>query len=132
MSYRTWNRLLPDPFFRLRLTAIHRGKHGSDSESYSHKGTFVQSNFDDLFTSWSTGPNHDTLTLGQVIAIPIGNSDPWDVFGFIAGLGEWLAVYVMFSPEDGKLKKEDVRGIFDGSAFYKVAKAVVAKKHRAY
>ena len=32
-----------------------------------------------------------------------------------------LATYIMLWPEDGRMKKEDIRGIYDGSIFYTIA-----------
>lgn len=49
------------------------------------------------------------------------------------GLG--LATYLLIWPEDGVLRKEDVRGVFDGSIFYKKAeqyrlKVLSKEKHK--
>lgn len=44
-----------------------------------------------------------------------------DVFGVLAICLEWLASWLLLWPEDGKLKKEDVRRIYDGSLFYEIA-----------
>lgn len=35
--------------------------------------------------------------------------------------GVGLATYLLIWPDDGILRKEDVRGVFDGSVFYKKA-----------
>jgi len=32
-----------------------------------------------------------------------------------------LATYLMLWPEDGRMMKEDIRGIYDGSIFYTLA-----------
>jgi hypothetical protein len=32
-----------------------------------------------------------------------------------------LATYILLWPEDGHMRKEDIRGIYDGSIFYTVA-----------
>jgi peroxygenase len=32
-----------------------------------------------------------------------------------------LATYLMLWPEDGRMMKEDIRGIYDGSIFYTIA-----------
>lgn len=39
-----------------------------------------------------------------------------------------LATYLLLWPEDGILRKEDIRGIYDGSIFYKKAEAYARKK----
>lgn len=46
-----------------------------------------------------------------------------------------LATYLLIWPEDGILRKEDVRGVFDGSIFYKKAeqhrqKVLSKEKHK--
>lgn len=38
------------------------------------------------------------------------------------------AVYLLLWPEDGVLRKEDVRGIFDGSIFYQKAEEHAARQ----
>jgi peroxygenase len=32
-----------------------------------------------------------------------------------------MATYIMLWPEDGRMMKEDIRGVYDGSLFYKIA-----------
>lgn len=32
-----------------------------------------------------------------------------------------LATYILLWPEDGRMKKEDIRGVYDGSIFYEIA-----------
>ena len=32
-----------------------------------------------------------------------------------------IATYIMLWPEDGRMRKEDIRGIYDGSIFYTIA-----------
>jgi hypothetical protein len=48
-------------------------------------------------------------------------------------LGYWLivlgmATYLMLWPEDGRITKEDVRAIFDGSIFQRIADKVEKKR----
>lgn len=44
--------------------------------------------------------------------------------------GTGLAVYLLVWPEDGIIRKEDARGIIDGSYFQKKADEIAAKKKR--
>ncbi|RKK74019.1 hypothetical protein BFJ63_vAg18540 [Fusarium oxysporum f. sp. narcissi] len=41
-----------------------------------------------------------------------------DPIGWGGALFEWLATWLMLWPEDGKMRKEDIRRIYDGSLFY--------------
>ncbi|KAI1343562.1 hypothetical protein F5Y15DRAFT_412347 [Xylariaceae sp. FL0016] len=41
---------------------------------------------------------------------------------------EWMATYLMLWPDDGRMKKEDIRRIYDGSIFYVIAKRRSGKK----
>jgi hypothetical protein len=38
-----------------------------------------------------------------------------------ANSGIGIATYIMLWPEDGRMMKEDIRGIYDGSIFYTIA-----------
>jgi peroxygenase len=78
-SYPTLPSWIPDPFFRLYVTNIHKDKHGSDSNTYDHEGRFVPQKFEDIFTKYAEG--RDYLTVWDVsnmmkgqrcIADPIG------------------------------------------------------------
>lgn len=39
-----------------------------------------------------------------------------------------LATYLLLWPEDGIMRKEDIRGVYDGSIFYKKAEEYERKK----
>ena len=41
-----------------------------------------------------------------------------------------LATYLLLWPEDGVMRKEDIRGVFDGSIFYKKAEEYKRKQER--
>ena len=43
-------------------------------------------------------------------------------------LSAGIATYLMLWPEDGKMKKEDIRRIYDGSIFYHIAEQREGKK----
>lgn len=44
------------------------------------------------------------------------------------GHGKGLATYIMLWPEDVVIKKEDVRGLYDGSIFYRIAEETEKKR----
>jgi peroxygenase len=39
-------------------------------------------------------------------------------------------MYVLLWPEDGRMKKDDIRRVFDGSIFYDVAAKREKQKHK--
>jgi peroxygenase len=118
------------------LKNVHRDKHGSDTGTYDHEGRFVPQRFEDIFAKYAEG--RDYLTIWDVsnvlkgqrcIADPIG----WGGAFFECESSRFLclrvfllmitgiATYIMLWPEDGRMMKEDIRGIYDGSIFYTLA-----------
>ena len=118
------------------LKNVHRDKHGSDTGTYDHEGRFVPQRFEDIFAKYAEG--RDYLTIWDVsnvlkgqrcIADPIG----WSGAFFECKSSQFLclrvsllmitgiATYIMLWPEDGRMMKEDIRGIYDGSIFYTLA-----------
>jgi peroxygenase len=134
-SYPTCSGYLPDPFFRIFLANVHKDKHGSDTGTYDTEGRFVPQKFEDIFAKYADG--RDYLTLWDVsevlkgqrcIADPIGWGGAffectYSMLGNYSRLTKFtgLATYLMLWPEDGRMMKEDIRGIYDGSIFYTIA-----------
>ncbi|KAK7192079.1 caleosin domain containing protein [Paraphaeosphaeria sporulosa] len=101
LSYPTLPSWLPDPFFRVYVANIHKDKHSSDTGTYGNEGRFVPQKFEDIFEKYANGRNWTRCWGGALF--------------------EWLATYLMLWPDDGRMMKEDIRGIYDGSIFYKIA-----------
>ncbi|EGY20893.1 caleosin domain-containing protein [Verticillium dahliae VdLs.17] len=120
-SYPTVSSWLPDPLFRLYVGNIHKAKHGSDSGTYDTEGRFVPQKFEDMFAKYSKGENRESLTLWDVWDLHKGQRLLADPIGWGGNVFEWVATYIMLWPDDGKMRKEDIRGIYDGSLFYKIA-----------
>ena len=118
------------------LKNVHRDKHGSDTGTYDHEGRFVPQRFEDIFAKYAEGRDYLTIwDVGNVlkgqrcIADPIG----WGGAFFECESSRFLylrmsllmitgiATYIMLWPEDGRMMKEDIRGIYDGSIFYTLA-----------
>ncbi|EIW63435.1 Caleosin-domain-containing protein [Trametes versicolor FP-101664 SS1] len=118
-SYPTCPGLLPDPFFRLFLDNVHRAKHGSDSGTYDGEGRFVPQKFEDFFNKYSNGK--DGLTLSDLWEALKGQRVIMDPIGWFGAFFEWIATYILLWPEDGVMKREDVRRVFDGSIFAEIA-----------
>ncbi|KAI9880463.1 MAG: hypothetical protein M1830_002815 [Pleopsidium flavum] len=120
LSYPTVPSILPDPFFRIFTQRMHKAKHGSDSMSYDNEGRFRPQNFEDFFAKYDKD-GKGGLTVEELWTAWKGQAFVLDFFGWGAAFFEWLATYLLIWPEDGVLRKEDVRGVFDGSIFYKKA-----------
>ncbi|KAL1954175.1 hypothetical protein VTO42DRAFT_1531 [Malbranchea cinnamomea] len=118
-SYPTLNSWIPDPFFRVHIANIHKCKHGSDTGTYDTEGRFVPQKFEDVFSKYADGK--DSLSLWQLARALMGQRLLADPVGWFAAFFEWLATYILLWPADGRLRKEDVRGVYDGSIFYTIA-----------
>ncbi|KAG4262374.1 hypothetical protein FPRO03_10604 [Fusarium proliferatum] len=118
-SYPTQSSLVPDPFFRIYIDNIHKDKHGSDTGTYDTEGRFIPQKFEDIFSKYAEG--RDYLTIWDVSNLMKGQRLIADPIGWGGAFFEWLATYILLWPDDGRMMKEDIRGIYDGSLFYKVA-----------
>ncbi|KAJ7744271.1 Caleosin [Mycena maculata] len=128
-SYWTFGTLLPDPFFRIRVSHIHRALHGSDSGSFTQTGEFDERRFDYVFDLYSSAP-HTHLAFSEGVNMIRGNRNLYDVFGWFATVFEWGATYLLLWPEDGRLSKQDVHDIMDGSLFPRLAAQNINKNSK--
>lgn len=110
---------LPDPFFRVYTARIHKDKHGSDTGTYDNEGRYIPQKFEEIFAKYAK--DKDSLTFWEAIDMMHGQRVVADPFGWGAAAFEWLATYLLLWPEDGKMKKEDIRRVYDGSIFYELA-----------
>ncbi|KAI9791618.1 MAG: hypothetical protein M1816_003704 [Peltula sp. TS41687] len=117
LSYGTCPGLLPDPFMRVWLVRIHKANHGSDSQAYDQEGRFRPQQFEEIFTKYDRD-GKGGLNKDEIFDYLKGQRLVWDFFGWGATAFEWLCMYLLIWPEDGVLRKEDMRGVFDGSIFY--------------
>lgn len=125
-SYPTLDKWLPDPFFRVYIKNIHMDKHGSDTNTYDHEGRYIPQKFEDIFAKYADG--RDYLTLWDTGKMLRGQRCIADPIGWGGAFFEWLATYLMLWPEDGRMKKEDIRRIYDGSIFHSIAAKRSKKK----
>jgi len=95
--------------------------HGSDTGSYEKDGEFETHRFDEIFEKWSSAPYKDGLSIWDTIHMWRSQWDLFDIFGPIANAVEWFAVWYTLAPKDGWIRKEDLRGVYDGSIYYKLA-----------
>ncbi|KAL6300582.1 caleosin domain-containing protein, partial [Sparassis latifolia] len=125
-SYATVPGYLPDPFFRLHLKNIHKAKHGSDSGIFDNEGRFIPQKFEDFFSKYADGK--DGLTMEDVLKALKGQRLLMDFTGWIGAFFEWLSIYIFLWPEDGMMKKEDIRRVLDGSIFSEAASKRAGRK----
>jgi len=112
---------VPDPFFNIHIANIARDKHGSDSETYDHKGRFDRKRFEDIFSNYSEDPDKDTITFMEGMRMIKNNRLVFDLFGWVASITEWGATYFVLWPSDGRCRKDEIKGVFDGTMFFTVA-----------
>lgn len=147
LSYPTVPGILPDPFFRIYVDRLYKAKHGSDSMTYDNQGRFRPQQFEDIFAKYDRGKKGG-LDAGDVYIFWKEQRMVFDFFGWTAcalecksgaSFGDdtrWcshtagIATYLLIWPEDGIMKKEDVRGIYDGSIFYKRAQETKRKRFK--
>ncbi|XP_038997138.1 probable peroxygenase 4 [Hibiscus syriacus] len=100
----------------IEVKNIQFAKHGSDSGAYDSEGRFVPSKFERIFTQFArTHP--DALTSDELSAMLKANREPQDYRGWVASLTEWKTLYMLCKDEQGLLRKETIRGVYDGSLF---------------
>ncbi|KAI9739865.1 MAG: hypothetical protein M1818_004921 [Claussenomyces sp. TS43310] len=119
-SYPTLPGFLPDPFWRVHIARIHKDKHGSDSGAYDNEGRFVPQKFEDIFAKYASGDKQG-ITIGEIWLYMKGQRVIMDPIGWGGAFFEWIATWLLLWPEDGRMKKEDIRRIYDGSLFFEIA-----------
>ncbi|KAL4983048.1 Caleosin related protein-domain-containing protein [Aspergillus falconensis] len=112
---------LPDPRFRVYVDSIYKAKHGSDSGTFDAEGRFVPQHFEDMFAKYD-GDQDGALTLRELLNMMHGNRCAADPFGWGAAFFEWVTTWLLIQKE-GKVYKDDLLGVYDGSLFWKIAKA---------
>ncbi|EPQ60216.1 Caleosin-domain-containing protein [Gloeophyllum trabeum ATCC 11539] len=120
-AYPTQTSWVPDPLFRVHVRNIHRDKHGSDSGAYDNEGRFVPEKFEDFFEKYSSLPGKDGLTVWDTVRAIVGQRCILDPVGWGAVVFEWLATWILLRPRDWVIRKEQVRGVYDGSIFWNLA-----------
>lgn len=108
----------PYPTLRIRLDRIHRGKHGSDTNAYNYQGQFDAQEFERIFKLYDRDGD-DAFDFREMWNRARGQRDIYDVVGQVVSLFEFALTYAI-AGEDGKLSKEALRAIYDGSLFYEV------------
>ncbi|WP_437722785.1 caleosin family protein [Sorangium sp. So ce861] len=117
------------PTLSITLENIHRAKHASDTGVYDKDGRFDPQKFDELFARWDKDRD-GALNARELVARTLGDRDLFDVFGFLASAGEWAVLYAL-AGEGGKLTREQLRRMYDGTLFYELEREKQAARRSA-
>ncbi|CAL5054502.1 unnamed protein product [Urochloa decumbens] len=99
---------------------IQKGKHGSDTGAYDAQGRFVPAKLDEMFAKHAkTVPN--ALTEDEMQEMLKANRESNDVSGWLGAKAEWEMLYKLAKDKDGRLPKDTVRAVYDGTLFYQLA-----------
>ncbi|CAG8623855.1 13684_t:CDS:2 [Cetraspora pellucida] len=123
-----WVPFLGNPFFKIYVDKIHKGKHGSDSETFDSEGRFVPEKFEEIFSKYDR-EGKGGLSFGDIRRLIYGNANACDPFGWMSAVFEWGILFLLCA-QNGIISKEDVRSQYDGSLFYRVAERVKEGKFR--
>ncbi|KAL8655334.1 MAG: hypothetical protein Q9226_003090 [Calogaya cf. arnoldii] len=127
---------LPDPLFRIYTDTIHKAKHGSDTGVYSSDGNLRLMLFDEVFEKMDSSSLQDTTTgdnttnleverrepslgVGDLFRLHAKNRAAADPAGWSFAAMEWWTTWLLLQ-RDGRLWKEDLRAIYDGTLFWKI------------
>ncbi|XP_055802279.1 probable peroxygenase 5 [Solanum dulcamara] len=119
----------PSLLFPIEVKNIKLAKHTSDSGVYDNEGRFVSEKFEEIFKKHA-GSTENALTAQELDELLKANKQPKDTKGHIAALSEWKILYFLCKDQNGLLRKEIVRGVYDGSLFEQMAKEQQAKKKK--
>ncbi|AUX36731.1 MULTISPECIES: caleosin family protein [Sorangium] len=117
------------PTLSITLENIHRAKHASDTGVYDKDGRFDPQKFEELFARWDKDRD-GALNARELVARTLGDRDLLDVFGFLASAGEWAVLYAL-AGKGGKLTREQLRRMYDGTLFYELERETHAARRSA-
>ncbi|KAI4115020.1 MAG: hypothetical protein LQ338_006002 [Usnochroma carphineum] len=122
----------PDPLFRIYTDSIHKAKHGSDTGIYDSDGYLRLPLFDEMFAkmdSSSVDQQRDcegnktqregSLGVGDLVRLHARNRVAADPAGWSFAAMEWWTTWLLLQ-RDGRLWKEDLRAVYDGTLFWKI------------
>jgi hypothetical protein len=130
-SYFASSSWIPDPLFRIEVAKIHGAKHGSTTLTFDNEGRFVPIRFEEIFSKYDR-ENKGGITFRDGLRMLRGNRNLWDFVGWLAAFVEFVLTYLLIWPEDGIMRREDIRRVYDGSIFFDVAEKEKTRSHRPF
>ncbi|GLI69969.1 hypothetical protein VaNZ11_014621, partial [Volvox africanus] len=120
LSWLTGDSWLPDPRLLVHVRNAHKAVHGSNSRAWDRSGHFTPARFEAVLSKYDKD-GKGGLTLWEVIRFLRGQANLGDLIGIMASAGEWLMTWALLRDSKGVLRREDMRGMYDGTAFYRLA-----------
>jgi peroxygenase len=108
--------ILPDPFFRIFLSSIHKAKHGSDSGIYDLKGNLKIDAFEKMFAEFDT-EGQGSLGVKELWSLVKRNRVAADPAGWTFAKMEWGTTWLLLQ-RNGRVEKEDLTGAYRGELFW--------------
>lgn len=127
LAFFTSPTLIPNPLAPFHMKYAHRAKHGSDTGVYDTAGRFVPERFEEMFAAHDRD-NKGGMTLNDLMRMCQANTNAMDPAGGLATRVEWYFTWLLLKDEQGVVAKDKIRGVYDGSVFYRVADEVEASK----
>lgn len=120
LSYITQDSWIPDPRLIIYTKNAHKSIHGSTSTTWDHEGRYSPARFEAILSKWDR-EGKDGLNVWELARFVRASWNYLDLLGIIASSGEWALTWMIFKDKDGILHREDMRGMYDGTAFYRMA-----------
>ncbi|XP_021598665.1 probable peroxygenase 4 isoform X1 [Manihot esculenta] len=118
----------PSLLFPIELRNIVLAKIKSGTDTYDEKGRFIEEKFENIFRDYAR-THSDALTRSELSEMRRAHKKPKDYFGWISTWTQWSLTYHLFKDEHGLLKKDTLRGLYDGSTFEKREKELKEKRN---
>jgi peroxygenase len=124
----------------LRLKMLDRGLHGSDARVYDTEGRFRAEAFESIFSKYGeTRPvegagaggeekTEEVITWAGIMKMLQRNRSIFDPTGWTATFLEWGGLYWVAGYDRGYMTKEDVRAMYDGTLWPKLAERVALRR----
>jgi len=108
------------PTFNIHISNINWCTHGSDASVYDTLGGVVKYNFEDIWKRFDRDGD-GKMTFWELMDMTESKRDIWDFYGWITSKIEWSFFFFQVADDGGKVSKEDMWAIYDGSLFQRIA-----------